>query len=400
MDREPVSDWASDFDIFDPGFVANPYPVFDELRGSCPIAHTERWGGQWMPVTYEDIAAITADTDHFSSVTVGVTGRKPGEGTILTAPPITSDPPEHTGARRVLLPSFSPKSVERLTPLARDLARRLIEDIRESGDDVVDAADRYARHIPVLVIATMLGIPLEEEERFTDWVVRILQIGPYDFEVGQAATKELLEYFKGHVEARRADPAPHDDLLADLMEAELDGAPLTDRHILGSAFLLLVAGIDTTWSSIGSSLLHLATHAEDRRRLVAEPDLIPTAIEEFLRVYSPVTMARIVKEDTTVGDCPMHAGDRVLLSFPAANRDPAVFEAPEEIRIDRAVNRHAAFGLGIHRCVGSNLARMELQVAVTEWLAAFPEFSLVEGAELEWTGGQVRGPRAVPVRLG
>ena len=400
MDREPVSDWASDFDIFDPGFVANPYPVFDELRGSCPIAHTERWGGQWMPVTYEDIAAITADTDHFSSVTVGVTGRKPGEGTILTAPPITSDPPEHTGARRVLLPSFSPKSVERLTPLARDLARRLIEDIRESGDDVVDAADRYARHIPVLVIATMLGIPLEEEERFTDWVVRILQIGPYDFEVGQAATKELLEYFKGHVEARRADPAPHDDLLADLMEAELDGAPLTDRHILGSAFLLLVAGLDTTWSSIGSSLLHLATHAEDRRRLVAEPDLIPTAIEEFLRVYSPVTMARIVKEDTTVGGCPMHAGDRVLLSFPAANRDPAVFEAPEEIRIDRAVNRHAAFGLGIHRCVGSNLARMELQVAVTEWLAAFPEFSLVEGAELEWTGGQVRGPRAVPVRLG
>ncbi len=400
MDREPVSDWASDFDIFDPGFVANPYPVFDELRGSCPIAHTERWGGQWMPVTYEDIAAITADTDHFSSVTVGVTGRKPGEGTILTAPPITSDPPEHTGARRVLLPSFSPKSVERLTPLARDLARRLIEDIRESGDDVVDAADRYARHIPVLVIATMLGIPLEEEERFTDWVVRILQIGPYDFEVGQAAAKELLEYFKGHVEARRADPAPHDDLLADLMEAELDGAPLTDRHILGSAFLLLVAGIDTTWSSIGSSLLHLATHAEDRRRLVAEPDLIPTAIEEFLRVYSPVTMARIVKEDTTVGGCPMHAGDRVLLSFPAANRDPAVFEAPEEIRIDRAVNRHAAFGLGIHRCVGSNLARMELQVAVTEWLAAFPEFSLVEGAELEWTGGQVRGPRAVPVRLG
>lgn len=399
MDREPVSDWASDFDIFDPGFVANPYPVFDELRGSCPIAHTERWGGQWMPVTYEDIAAITADTDHFSSVTVGVTGRKPGEGTILTAPPITSDPPEHTGARRVLLPSFSPKSVERLTPLARDLARRLIEDIRESGDDVVDAADRYARHIPVLVIATMLGIPLEEEERFTDWVVRILQIGPYDFEVGQAAAKELLEYFKGHVEARRADPAPHDDLLADLMEAELDGAPLTDRHILGSAFLLLVAGIDTTWSSIGSSLLHLATHAEDRRRLVAEPDLIPTAIEEFLRVYSPVTMARIVKEDTTVGGCPMHAGDRVLLSFPAANRDPAVFEAPEEIRIDRAVNRHAAFGLGIHRCVGSNLARMELQVAVTEWLAAFPEFSLVEGAELEWTGGQVRGPRAVPVRL-
>lgn len=400
MDRQPVGDWASDFDIFDPGFVANPYPVFDELRGSCPIAHTDRWGGQWMPVNYEDIAAITADTDHFSSVTVGVTGRKPGEGTILTAPPITSDPPEHTGARRVLLPSFSPKAVERLTPLARDLARRLIEDIRDSGDDVVDAADRYARHIPVLVIATMLGIPLEEEERFTDWVVRILQIGPYDFEVGQAATKELLEYFKGHVEARRADPAPHDDLLADLMEAELDGAPLTDRHILGSAFLLLVAGIDTTWSSIGSSLLHLATHADDRRRLVAEPELIPTAIEEFLRVYAPVTMARIVKEDTTVGGCPMHAGDRVLLSFPAANRDPAIFDAPDEIRIDREVNRHAAFGLGIHRCVGSNLARMELQVAVTEWLAAFPEFALVEGEALEWTGGQVRGPRAVPVRIG
>ncbi|MBM3684652.1 MAG: cytochrome P450 [Actinobacteria bacterium] len=400
MERKPVSDWATDFDIFDPEFVADPFPVFADLRERCPVAHTDRSGGQWMPVTYEHIAEITADTDHFSSVTVGVTGRKPGEGAILTAPPITSDPPEHAGARRVLLPSFSPKAVERLTPLTRDLARRLIVEIRESGDDVVDAADRYARHIPVLVIATMLGVPLEDEERFTDWAVRVLQIGLYDLGVGQAAAKEVLEYFKGHVEARRADPAPHEDLIADLMAAELDGAPLTDRHILGSAFLLLVAGIDTTWSSIGSSLLHLATHPEDRRRLVAEPELIPTAIEEFLRVYAPVTMARIVKEDTTVGGCPMHAGDRVLLSFPAANRDPALFEAPEEVRIDREVNRHAAFGLGIHRCVGSNLARMELQVALTEWLAAFPEFSLVEGAELEWTGGQTRGPRSVPVHLG
>ncbi|MCC6436734.1 MAG: cytochrome P450 [Acidimicrobiales bacterium] len=399
LHTEPVIDWATDFDLFDPAFRTDPAPIYKALREQAPVAHTERWGGQWMPTRYADLAEVTADTDHYSSVTVGVTGRKPGEGTLVTAPPITSDPPEHTATRRLLLPAFSPKKIEALTPLTRSIARSLIEELQARGDGLADAADDYARHIPVRVISAMLGVPESDEEQFTDWVVRVLQIGPYDFEVGGQATREILAYFEEKIEQRRADPAPHDDLMQFLLEATYEEAPLSRKHILGTCFLLLVAGIDTTWSSIGSALWHLSTHPADRARLVAEPDLIPTAIEEFLRVYSPVTMARIVKADTTLGGHELHPGDRVLLPFPAANRDPEVFEDPDEVRIDRRINRHAAFGLGVHRCLGSNLARMELLIAVEEWLRAFPTFELQPGAVVEWTGGQVRGPRTVPVRL-
>jgi cytochrome P450 len=159
----------------------------------------------------------------------------------------------------------------------------------------------------------------------------------------------------------------------------------------------MIAGIDTTWSAIGSSLWHLATHPEDVARLVAEPELMDSAVEEFLRAYAPVTMARVVTTDTEFQGCPMHEGDKVLMNFPAANRDPAAFENADEVILDRAQNRHVAFGSGIHRCAGSNLARMELKVAIEEWLARFPAFSLAEGAEVTWAGGQVRGPRSVPV---
>jgi len=152
-----------------------------------------------------------------------------------------------------------------------------------------------------------------------------------------------------------------------------------------------------------ASLWHLATHPEDRKRLVAEPELLPTAVEEFLRFYGPVTMARLVAEDFEFevkgGGCPMHEGDWLLLPFPAANRDPAVFPDADTFVIDRAENRHAAFGLGIHRCLGSNLARMELTVAIDEFLARYPDFEVAEPDAVTWSAGQVRGPRTIPVRI-
>jgi cytochrome P450 len=201
------------------------------------------------------------------------------------------------------------------------------------------------------------------------------------------------------VDERSALPADQrpDDLITLLVETEIDGEPLDRRHLLGTCFLLLLAGIDTTWSAIGSSLWHLATHPEDLARLRAEPDLIDSAVEELLRVYSPVTMAREVIADVEVAGCPMRSGDKVLMSFPAGNRDPAQFENPDEFIIDRERNRHVAFGSGIHRCLGSNLARMELKVAIQEWLARIPTYELADPDAVTWTGGQVRGPRTIPV---
>mgnify|MGYP000697501839 CR=1 FL=1 len=192
---------------------------------------------------------------------------------------------------------------------------------------------------------------------------------------------------------------PTDDFISELLASEHDGAPIERPVVMGMCALLLIAGIDTTWSSIGSAMWHLATHPDDRRRLVAEPELLPTAIEEFLRAYAPVTMARLVREDMEFAGCPMKANDFVLLPFPAANRDPEAFDRADEVLIDREVNRHAAFGLGIHRCAGSHLARMELRVALEVWLEAFPSFELSDPSAVRWSGGQVRGPRTLPVRV-
>jgi hypothetical protein len=190
---------------------------------------------------------------------------------------------------------------------------------------------------------------------------------------------------------------PGDDLISYLVKARHNGQPLSVENVIGSLRLLLIAGIDTTWSGIGSCIWHLATHPEDRRRLVAEPALMPTAIEEFLRAYAPVTMAREVVKETKLNGCTFKPGQMVLLSFPAANRDPAMFPDADKVIIDRKENRHAAFGLGIHRCVGSNLARLEMTVAVEELLKRIPEFGLA--GEVTWSEGTVRGPRKLPIRF-
>jgi len=192
---------------------------------------------------------------------------------------------------------------------------------------------------------------------------------------------------------------PRDDFTSYLLNVEVGGQKLAPEHVRGTMVLTLVAGIDTTWSAIGAAIWHLATHPADLERLVNEPDIMPLAVEEFLRFYAPVTMARTLKEDYDFFGCSMKKDDWVLLGFPAANRDPAAFDDADRFIIDRAVNRHAAFGLGIHRCAGSNLARMELRVAVEEFIARFPRFELDDGDAVTWAQGQVRGPRHIPIRI-
>lgn len=395
MNSIPVASWDSDFDVGDQRYQTDPYPIWDELRSGCPVARTERRGGAVLPTTWEDIAAVAYDIEHYSSHDIGVLPPPSGATSTFVAPPITSDPPFHTAARRLLLPHFSPRAVDEMEVKTRAIATELLDEL--DGREVADAAGDYAQHIPVRVIAHLLGIPASDCERFTSWAIDIFQHASTQPQRARAATKAVLAYFEQQVADRTDEPG--DDLISELLRAELDGAPLTTKHVLGTCALLLLAGIDTTWSSIGSSLCHLATNLGDRDRLVAEPELIPTAIEEFLRAYAPVTMARIATADTELNGCPVHAGDRVLLSFPAGNRDPEMFDHAGEVIIDRAKNRHIAFGIGIHRCLGSNLARMELRVALEEWLDRFPNFRLVQGAEVQWAGIQVRGPRQIPVTL-
>jgi cytochrome P450 len=394
--RPPVADWATDFDHTHPDYAADAPAVWEELREQCPVAHTERFGGAWLPVRHADVSAIAHDTEHFTSKAVIVSDfRGFVDAPVGYAPPITSDPPFHQEARRLLLPAFSPKAVALLEPFTRQFCVGLLDAIVASGAEDVDAAVEYAQHIPVQVIAHMLGVPPDEGDRFRVFIHRILEAPG---QTGPVEPEDTLSYYLWTlIEQRRAEPG--DDLISYLLTTEIEGRPLDPEHIVGTCALLLLAGIDTTWSAIGASIWHLANHPEDRRRLVAEPELVPTAVEEFLRAYAPVTMARLVSQPVEVGGCPMGVDDWVLLSFPAANRDPEAFARADEVLIDREQNRHLAFGLGIHRCIGSNLARMELTVAVEEWLRRFPEFEVSDPEGVRWSTGQVRGPRELPVRL-
>ena len=401
---QPVSDWATDYDIFDPNYVADPFGIWDELRERCPIAHSERWGGSWMPTRYEDVTEIARDIETFPSghgiaVVPPPSGVGPasGQAPILAngVPPISADPPLHTWSRRLILPTMSPHRVAEYEVYTRDLCRRLVGEFLERGE--ADAAADYAQQIPVRVIAHILGVPEELAPTFTEWVRDVLEFA-YDEERRMRGITGLLQYLTGALDERIANPT--DDFISELLASEHDGQPIERSVVMGMCALLLIAGIDTTWSSIGSSMWHLATHPDDRRRLIAEPELMPTAIEELLRAYAPVTMARRLPHDVEYKGCPMKAGERVLMNFPAANRDPEVFPDADKVVLDREHNRHVAFGAGIHRCAGSNLARMELRVAIEEWLARIPEFELVDPALVTWAGGQVRGPRTVPVRFG
>jgi cytochrome P450 len=397
----PVEDWATDFDHTDPAWAADPYPIWADLRQRCPVARTDRYGGTWLPVTHELVSEVAYDTEHFTSRSVVVSEDRPGPddlpAPIGLSPPITSDPPFHALARGMLLPAFGPRAIAAVEPYTRELCRELLA--ATEGQPVFDAATEYARHIPVRVIVRFLGFPAEDADKFRQFIRLVLE--DVDTSAGDEEREAMFAELDAYMDAQIDDhiARPRDDLTSFLIDAEIGGSKLSREHIRGTMILLMIAGIDTTWSAIGASLWHLAQHPGDRRRLAAEPDLMRTGVEELLRAYAPVTMARLVARDFDFHGHPLKEGDWLLLPFPAANRDPDAFENPDVVQLDRVRNRHAAFGLGRHRCLGSHLARMELRVALDEWLARYPDFELADPAAVTWSGGQVRGPRTLPVRI-
>jgi cytochrome P450 len=389
--------YAAEFDHIGEAWSADPYPIWERLREECPIAHSDSFGGVWLPTRYDDVAAIAYDTENFTSRGVIVTTlRPPSEmAGIGGAPPITADPPFHNKSRRLLLAAFSPAEVAKLEPETRATCRALVDELR--GHDDVDAAVGYAQHIPVAVIARMLGLPPEEGDLFRRFVHQVLEDVTTPIDMREPESIDLFTYLMNQVDDHIV--RPRDDLISYLLNCHIDGERLHRPDVASMLVLLLIAGVDTTWSAIGASIWHLAGHPDDRRRLVDDPDLLPTAVEELLRAYAPVTMARLVKHDMEWRGCPMKAEEWVLLPFPSANRDPDAFDDADQVIIDRQVNRHAAFGLGVHRCAGSHLARMELRVALEVWLEAFPSFDLADPDAVRWSTGQVRGPRQLPVHI-
>ena len=398
-DKPPVLDFATDWDHTDAEWVNDPYPIWEDLRQRCPVAHTDRYGGGWFPATHAGVSTIAKDTENFTSRQVIISAARPTDeelpSPIGVAPPITSDPPFHALARKLILPAFSPGVVNALEPQIRELCNRLLDDV--IGEEGVNGSLSYARNIPPGVIREMLGFPAEDTEKFIEMVHTITEAVDRPLEERIEMFVPIEEYFVAQIEDHQDNP--RDDLTTFLLDAEIDGQKLALEHVFGTMVLILVAGIDTTWGAIGASLWHLAQNPEDLARLVAEPELMPVAVEEFLRFYAPVTMARLVNADMDYLGCPMKEYDWILLGFPAANRDPVVFKDADKFIIDRAENRHVAFGLGIHRCIGSNLARLELRVAIEEFIRRYPKFELANKKDVTWAQGQIRGPRNLPLRI-
>ena len=398
LDRKPVTDWKNDFDFFDPRYTADPYEIFNELReGGCPVAHTERFGGVSVPVTWDAVREIAYDTDTFSSHRLMIREKK-GDDDLAggLVPPITSDPPDHRGHRMPFVAPLSLPEAEKLRPRARATCNALIDAFIDKGN--FDGSEDYAKHVATRTLASLMGLPDSDGDKFHKWLHRFFVHGTDNTAELKAVYAEVSIYMFTVLMDRKKNPK--DDLISYLTTAEFNGKKLTDEFIAASIRVILFAGIDTTWSAIGAAIWHLATHPQDQQRLRDEPDLIPTAVEEFLRAYTPVSTGRVIKKDAVVAGCPFKAGEMVFLSFPAANRDPAKFDKPDEIIIDRKENPHAAFGLGIHRCVGAHLGRMEMQVALETLLQRLPAFRMAPGQDVMWEKGMIRGPRALPLVFG
>jgi cytochrome P450 len=380
-----------DFDHYDEAFARDPYPKLRELRERCPVAHTDAHGGFWVVSRYDDVCEIARDPDVFSSRYVTVP-TDIGYGEDVRLGPLQFDPPEHTRLKRLLATAFVPAKVAPLAELTRETIIGLLEPHLATGS--FDGSDDFARHVPTAVVCQILGLP-PTLTRFTDWVERVIEPAADDLSGAMEAVGEILLFLMELVADRRANPGS--DILSYLVEAELEGERLTDEDIINTCAVILLAGIDTTWSMLGCVLHYLGSNPAEQQYLRDHPELVPTATEEFLRAFAPVTLARQVRVDTVFHGQAMRAGEMVMISFPSANRDDAAFDQPDAVRLDRQPNRHLAFGTGIHKCLGSNVARMEVQLALEELLRLVPPFRVADDTVVTWSRGPVRGPRSLPI---
>jgi cytochrome P450 len=355
-------------------FLVDPFQALDRARGDRTF-FSVAYGGYWVLTRFADIREAFQRPDLFSSAQFSI----PAGAYPRTMRPLALDPPDHTRYRQPLAPLFAPGPVARREPELRRVCAGLVDRFATAGrsDLVVD----LARPFPTTVFVSMLGLPLSEASTFEQWN-HDLTHAYHDPELRKRAARSIIEYLDEVVMARRKeDPDDREDLLSALVRSEVDGRPLDHEELVDYAFMLFVAGLDTVTAMLGFSFYCLATRPDIREQLVARPELVRSAVEEFLRAHAIINTARVVTQDTTFAGVTMRAGDRVLLSTALASRDPEEIDQPDAIVVDREVNRHLAFGAGPHRCVGSHLARLELAIAIDEVLRRIPEFHLAAGEE-------------------
>lgn len=370
--------------------VAEPQPMYKALRGSNPVFRSTQ---AVVLSRLADIEMALKHTELFSSNMDAV-----DLGNVRPLIPLQIDPPDHAKYRRILDPLFTPREMARREPLVTELVNEMIDRFAPRGE--CDFHAEFAVPLPCTVFLQLLGLPLEDLDRFLLWkdgVIRPAGDSGFDrrHESSAGVAQQIYEYFDKAIDEHIA--VPRDDVLSAMIAADVGGQPLSREELLDICFLFLIAGLDTVTDSLDCFFVYLARHPQHRRQLVERPDVLPGAVEELLRWETPVPgVARVATQDVEVGGCPISKGERVSPLLGAANTDPAEFPDPEIVDFTRSPNRHRAFGGGPHRCLGSHLARMELRVALREFHRRIPDYEIRPGTQLTYTAA-LRSVESLPL---
>jgi len=386
---------AAGFDLekLPPEFYADPYPTYRALREHEPVKRMPN--GSWFLTRYDDLVTAYKNTKLFSSDKKKEFYPKYGNSLLFehhTTSLVFNDPPAHTRVRRLITGALSPRAIAAMEPDLIALVERLLDGLAAKDD--VDLIEDYAAAIPIEVIGNLLDVPHAERGSLRDWSLAILGalepvISAEAFARGNKAVGDFLAYLETLVERRKAKPGnPQHDVLTCLIQGEDNGERLTSKELLHNCIFLLNAGHETTTNLIGNGLVALSKHPEQKTRLIAQPELIKTTVEEILRYESSNQLGnRMTSEPVELGGVALPAGTPVTLCIGAANRDPAQFPDPETFDVGRSPNRHLAFASGPHQCAGMALARLEGAIAISRFLGRFPGYAL-NGAPVR--GGRVR----------
>lgn len=383
------------------GLIDHPYAVYDRLRDTAPVHRVAGTDGNpaWLVTRYEDVREALANP----LLSMDKKHALPGSYQGLSLPPaldanlLNMEAPDHTRIRRLVVRAFTPRRIEQLRTPVRETADRLLDALGPHGSADLIAA--YAAPLPITVICDLLGIPGEHRRDFRAWTDVLVAPDPTRPGAAKEAVAAMLGFLTQLLADKRKKPA--DDLLCDLIAVRDEGDRLTEDELMSLAFLILFAGYENTVQLIGNAILGLLTHPDQLAALRANPERFPNAVEEFARHEGPALLAirRFPVEDVTIGAVTVPAGETVLLSLAAANRDPARFPDPERLDLGRDASGHLALGRGIHYCVGAPLARLETEIAVTALLERLPDLALdADPAELRWRPSlRARGLLALPV---
>ena len=395
--------------IASPEFKADPYPFYARLRAEAPVFEIRLRSGQpaWLVTRYDDVAAVLKDErfvkDRGNALSSQQRGKQPWVPDLfkpLARNMLDVDAPDHTRLRQLVHKAFSPRLVDRLRERVQRLTEELIAAAERGGR--MDLIADYALPIPATIIAEMLGVPASDRRRFHRWSRVIVASNPSGWSMVLAIPSAIafLRYIRRLVKARRS--IPRDDLVTALVQAEEEGARLNEDELVSMIFLLLIAGHETTVNLIGNGTLALLRHPGEMKRLRDEPGMIKVAVEELLRFDGPLGMAteRYAREDVEVAGTVIRRGELVYAVLASANRDERQFSEPDRLDLTREPNKHLAFGLGVHYCLGAPLARLEGHIAIGALVSRFPNLRMTR-RPLRWRRGLVlRGLDALPVDLG